>query len=73
MDMSAVPGFVTLKEAAERLRVSHSRVASFVRQGRLQAVSLGQQKLIPESALSAFRRGKPGRPPVEKKIPETVL
>jgi excisionase family DNA binding protein len=71
--MSAIAGFLTIQEVAERLGISHSIVARYIRQGKLSAVTVGQQKLIPEPALSNFHRNKRGRPPVGKKSVEVLL
>ena len=61
--MSAIQGLLTLHEVAEMFGVSHSQVARYVRERRLQAVEIGQQKLVPESAARTFQRRKAGRPP----------
>ena len=60
--MSQIPGFLTMHEAAERLGIVHSGVARYVRLGKLSAVTVGQQKLIPEQALEQFHPKPAGRP-----------
>jgi excisionase family DNA binding protein len=65
MEMSAIQGLLTLQEVADLYGVSHSQVARYVREGRLSAVQIGQQKLVPEAAAKSFQRRKAGRP-VEK-------
>lgn len=60
--VSAIPGYLTMQEAAERLGIVHSGVARYVRKGRLPCAQIGQQKLIPEKAISDFERRPVGRP-----------
>ena len=69
--MSAIPGFLTMHEVAERLGIVHSGVARYVRIGKLPSVVIGQQKLIPEKALENFDKKPVGRP--AKKISEPAL
>lgn len=60
--MSAIPGYLTMQEAAERLGIVHSGVARYVRQGKLPCAKVGQQKLIPERAVAEFEPRPVGRP-----------
>lgn len=60
--MSQIPGYLTMSEVAERLGIVHSGVARYVRLGKLPSVAIGQQKLIPESALERFQPQPVGRP-----------
>ena len=69
--MSAIPGFLTMHEVAERLGIVHSGVARYVRIGKLPSVVVGQQKLIPEKSLEMFDKQPVGRPP--KKNSQPVL
>lgn len=66
--MSAIQGLLTIQEVADLFGVSHSQVARYVREGRLQAIEIGQQKLIPEDAAKSFHRRKAGRP--AQKVPQ---
>lgn len=61
-NVSAIPGYLTMTEVAERLGIVHSGVARYVRIGKLPSVVVGQQKLIPEQALDKFRPRPVGRP-----------
>jgi hypothetical protein len=45
--------------------VSHSLVARYIREKLLQAVEIGNQKLIPEPAANSFSRRQVGRPKKE--------
>ena len=68
--MSALPGYLTMHEVAERLGSVHSGVARYVRMGKLPSVVVGQQKLIPAEAIEAFEKQPVGRP--SKKISQPV-
>jgi excisionase family DNA binding protein len=60
---------LTVKEAANRLGVSHSRVGALVRQGRIKATKVGPMWLIAESEVAGFvprASGKPGHAPKPK-------
>ena len=66
--MSAIPGYLTMHEVAERLGIVHSGVARYVRLGKLPSIVIGQQKLIPAEAIEKFEPrpvGRPSRQPVE--------
>jgi excisionase family DNA binding protein len=67
-NVSAIAGYLTIHEVAELHGVSHSLVARYIREKRLQAVEIGNQKLIPEPAAKSFSRGQVGRP--KKEIPQ---
>ena len=60
--MSKIPGFLTIQEAADRLKVSHSQAARYVRSELLKAKDLGNQYLIPEQAVADFQRPEKGNP-----------
>jgi excisionase family DNA binding protein len=68
--MSAIDGFLTIHEVAAMYGVSHSIVARYIRENRLTAVTIGNQKLVPEPAAKAFQRREVGRP--KKEIPQTA-
>jgi excisionase family DNA binding protein len=63
--VSAIAGFLTIHEVAAMYGVSHSLVARYVREGRISAVTIGTQKLIPEAAARSFERREVGRPKKE--------
>ena len=69
-NVSAIAGFLTLHEVADMFGVSHSQVARYVRQKRLKAVEIGNQKLVPEDAAKSFERQEVGRP--KKKTCQTA-
>jgi excisionase family DNA binding protein len=58
-------GYLTTKEAAEKLSVSEGRIRQFVAEGRLPAIKVGQTNLVKESDLSLIADRKTGRPPKE--------
>ncbi len=56
-------GFITTKEAAQKLDVSEGRIRQLVAEGRLPAVKVGQTNLVKESDLELVReRKRTGRP-----------
>ncbi len=59
-------GYLTTKEAAERLGVSVGRVKQFVAEGRLPAIKVGHTNLVKESDLKLVQDRKTGRPPKAK-------
>ncbi len=61
-DQSGVPGYVSIKEAAEMLGLSPSRVYEYVEDGRLPSVRAAHVILIPEEAIKNFKPGIAGRP-----------
>ncbi len=56
-------GYLTTKEAAEKLGVSVGRVKQFVAEKRLPAIKVGHTNLIKEEDLSFVRDRLNGRPP----------
>ena len=61
--MGPLRGYLTTKEAAERLGVTESHVCRLVRQGRLEAVRVGQRALLIRNAsIRTLKRRPPGRP-----------
>lgn len=61
-----IEGFLTTKEAAERLGVSEGRIRQFVADGRLPAVKVGQTNLVKEADLQLVENRQTGRPPKEQ-------
>lgn len=57
-------GCCTVKEAAEQLEVSHSRVCALIRDGKLEAVPYGNGRLVMLKSISEYRMSprKAGRP-----------
>jgi len=63
--MSTVPtivGYYTIGEAAEVLGRSESQVSRYIKHGLLEAVDLGHQKLIEQSAVHTFTPPLRGNP-----------
>ena len=53
--------YYTVREVAERFKVSRQSVYDWISEGRLRAVKIGNRTRIPESALEEFvRRVQPG-------------
>lgn len=56
-------GYITTKEAAQRLNVSEGRIRQLVADGRLPAVKVGQTNLVKEADLELVKdRKRTGRP-----------
>lgn len=62
-----VDGYITTKEAAERLGVSVGRVKQFVAEKRLPAEKIGNTNLIKESDLKLVEQRQIGRPRKQQK------
>jgi len=60
-----IEGYITTKEAAEKLNVSEGRIRQLVADGRLPAVKVGQTNLVKESDLELVKDRKTGRPKKE--------
>jgi excisionase family DNA binding protein len=63
--MDALTGFLTTKEASQRLGVTASRVRQLVLQGSLEAVKAGRDLLVLEHSVAQFEsigRRERGRP-----------
>lgn len=60
-------GFITTREAAERLGVTPRRVRQFIAAERLEAQKMGTQWIVylPSVIVLQHTDRKPGRPPVE--------
>jgi excisionase family DNA binding protein len=61
-DQAGVPGYVSIKEAAERLGLSPSRVYEYVEDGRLSSVRAAHVILIPIEEVQNFKPNIAGRP-----------
>jgi len=61
--MTAIKGFLTVSETAERLGLSVDRIYQFIVAGRLEATRVGgKMLLVSEIAVRRFQRKPPGRP-----------
>ena len=60
-------GYLTTKEAAEKLGVSVGRVKQLIAQKRLPATKVGNTNLVKEEDLMLVEDRQNGRPPKEKK------
>jgi excisionase family DNA binding protein len=56
-------GYLTTKEAAERLGVSVGRVKQFIAEKRLPATKVGNTNLVKEEDLRLVENRQNGRPP----------
>lgn len=65
--MSSIPGYLTLTEAAAALGVSHSQCSRYVAKKLLEAVSIGNQKLVKEESLDGFEKPPVGNPAFTQK------
>src|SRR6266567_9231672 len=61
VDIPNLPGYVSIKQAADILGVSDKRVYQYVRAGRLPAQRVGHILIIPVEAVSRFKPGPSGR------------
>jgi excisionase family DNA binding protein len=59
---SRIPGYVTVAEAAEKLKLDISMVRRYCQDGRLVCAKMGGNWLIWEEDLEAFERQPPGNP-----------
>src|SRR5713226_1577555 len=59
---ASVPGYVSIKEAAEMLGLSPSRVYEYVEDGRLSSVRAAHVILIPVEEVKNFKPNIAGRP-----------
>jgi excisionase family DNA binding protein len=59
---ASVPGYVSIKEAAEMLGLSPSRVYEYVEDGRLSSVRAAHVILIPIEEVKSFKPNIAGRP-----------
>ncbi len=61
-DQPGVPGYISIKEAAEKLGLSPSRVYEYVEDGRLSSVRAAHVILIPQEEVENFKPKLAGRP-----------
>jgi excisionase family DNA binding protein len=61
-DQPGVPGYVSIKEAAEMLGLSPSRIYEYVEDGRLSSVRAAHVILIPVEEVKNFKPSIAGRP-----------
>src|SRR6266702_8347598 len=61
-DQPGVPGYISIKEAAEKLGLSPSRVYEYVEDGRLTSVRAAHVILIPLDEVENFKPKLAGRP-----------
>ena len=61
METSALPGYITVQEAAEIVGCSKSRIYQYVKAGRLSAQKRGPMLFLPLEEVKSFRRGPAGR------------
>ena len=61
-DQLGVPGYISIKEAAEKLGLSPSRVYEYVEDGRLSSVRAAHVILIPLEEIENFKPKLAGRP-----------
>lgn len=66
-ETQSVPGYLSVKEAAQVLKLSTSRVYEYVEDGRLPSVRAAHVILIPEKAVRTFAPTIAGRP--RKSVP----
>lgn len=60
--MSAIPGYVEIKEIASRFHVHYSQAAKYVQHGHLPHILVGNTKLIPIEAVEKFTPPPVGNP-----------
>ncbi len=60
-DIPNLPGYVSIKEAADLLGVSDKRVYQYIRAGRLPAQRVGHILILPIEAVRQFKPGPSGR------------
>lgn len=54
-----IPGFVTVKDAAERIGLSDKRVYQLIEEGQLEIVELGRRAyLVKVKSIDKFLRGR---------------
>ena len=58
----SIPGYVSIKEAAEILGISPNRVYTYVEEGRLPSAQAAHVIMIPLDALNSFKAQLSGRP-----------
>lgn len=61
VDIPNLPGYVSIREAADMLRVSDKRVYQYVRAGRLSARRVGNILIVPVDEVRNFQPSPSGR------------
>lgn len=61
-DRAAIPGYVSIKEAARMLGISANRVYAYVEEGRLPSAKAAHVIMIPLEAVEDFKPQLSGRP-----------
>lgn len=61
VNIPTLPGYVSIKEAADLLGVSDKRVYQYVRAGRLSAQRIGHILIVPEEEVKHFKPSPTGR------------
>ena len=61
IDIPDLPGYVSIKEAAEMLGLSDKRVYQYVRAGRLPARRVGNILILPIEEVRQFKPSPSGR------------
>src|SRR5712691_3470128 len=61
IDIPSLPGYISIKEAADLLGVSDKRVYQYVRAGRLPAQRVGHILILPIEAVTQFKPSPSGR------------
>jgi excisionase family DNA binding protein len=56
-----IPGYVSVREAAEIINVSESRLYEFIREKRLPSYKIGNTLALAQADLEAFKRNPTGR------------
>ena len=59
-----IEGYLTVKEAAEILKVTGGRIRQFIAEGRLNSIKVGTTRLIKREDLERLEIKKTGRPEV---------
>ena len=60
VNIPTLPGYVSIKEAADLLGVSDKRVYQYVRAGRLSAQRIGHILIVPEEEVKHFKPSPTG-------------
>ena len=60
--MALLPGYYTIQEAADVLEISHSQMAKYIREGRIDSIDLGGQRVVEQAKVHNFERKPRGNP-----------
>jgi excisionase family DNA binding protein len=66
-DMSTIPGFYTVHEAAVVIQRSHSQVCRYIKKGDLPAKRIGREILVPIEEAKKFKTPPMGNPNFQKR------